>query len=113
MGFGLATTIGNGTEGPPDPITSTGNELDPSERWLYLTARAPECVVWDVTNNTAIWQSSPAEEDSQSKGQVLAPTSMGVGNFLNLWAAWRPFGPWDVSGQATLWWSVQTLVRTP
>lgn len=113
MAFGMVTTIGNGLETVPDPQTSTGNASDPSQRWLWWQVRAPTCVSWDSANNSAIWQSSPPEEESTTKGQVLAPSGMGSGNTLNLWLTWRPFGAWDASGQAILWFKTSTLVRSP
>lgn len=113
MALGMVTTIGNGLETPPSPLTATGNASDPSQRWLWWQVRAPTCVVWDAANNNAIWQSSPAEEESSTKGQVLAPSGMGVGNTLNLWITWEPPFAWDSSGQAVLWFKTSTLIRTP
>lgn len=113
MALGMVTTIGNGTEIPPDPLNSPFNVADPSQRWLWWQVRAPRCQSWDGVGNTAIWENTPAEEDSQTKGQVLAPSGMGTGNFLNLWITWRPLAAWDSSGQAILWWKTSTLVRSP
>jgi hypothetical protein len=111
--LGLVTTIGNGLESPPDPISAPNNAAPPSRRWIYWSARAPVIAAWDTANYTAIWTSSPAEEDSSTKGQVLAPTGMGTGNTLNLQMTWRSFATWDGSGQAVLWFACSVLVRTP
>lgn len=113
MTLGVCTTIGNGTETPPDPVTHGANVADPSQRWVYWSVRAPTCVSFDVAGNTAIWQSSPQEDDGDSKAQVLAPSGMGSGNTLNQWVTWQPTAAWDPSGQAILWWKIETLVRSP
>lgn len=113
MTLGACTTIGNGTETPPNPSSHGANVADPSQRWVYWSVRAPTCVVFDTTGNSAVWQSSPPDGDPSSKAQVLAPSGMGVGNTLNLWVTWQAFNAWDPSGQAIVWWSVETLVRSP
>lgn len=113
MAFGLVTTIGNGTESPPNPLTSPGNASPPSQRFMWWAVRAPVVVAWDSANPTVIWQSSLPEEEGDSQGQVLAPSGMGTGNTLNLWATWAPFAAWDATGTAILWYRVSTLVRTP
>lgn len=111
--FGAVTTIGNGTETPPDALAAPGNASPPSRRWLIWDVRAPQVAAWDSSGGTVLWVASPPISEGTSEGQVLAPSGMGVGNTLNLWLSWSTFGGWDASGQAVLWFSVQTLVRSP
>lgn len=111
--FGYVTTVGNGSETPPHPVTHSGDGASVWLRWLYWSARAPTITAWDATGGTVGWASAPAEEPGDSKGQILAPGGMGVGNSLNLWATWAPFAAWDVSGAAQIWTAASVLVRTP
>lgn len=113
MALGMVTTVGNTLETVPDPTTATGNASPPTQRWLWWQVRAATCVSWDSANNSAIWQSTPAEEPSSTEGQVVAPSGMGTGNTLNVWITWRPLAAWDSSGQAVLWVKTSTLIRTP
>lgn len=113
MTMGLVTTVGNGTEAVPHPISQSTDQAPPTQRWLYWSTRAPVCVSFDPSASSAVWQSTGPEEESSSKGQVLAPSNMGAGNTLNLWWTWVPVGSWDVSGLAQLWWTISILFRTP
>lgn len=111
--LGMVTKIGNGSESPPDPLAAPGNANPPAERWLYWSARAPVVANWDATASVVAWRSSEPDVQGQTEAQVLAPSGMGVGNFLDYWMTWNTEAPWDSSGQAVLWCAVQALVRTP
>lgn len=110
---GICTTIGNGTEPKPDPIDFPNDEAPPSERWIWHERRWPQVVAWDAAGATVIWQSSPPQEVVDTKGQVLAPGTMGAGNTLNCWFVARCAENWDTSGAANLFGFANVLTRTP
>lgn len=112
MVFGIVTTVGNGSETPPDPIIQSGDQVPPTQRWLWVEQRVPTVAAWDAAASTIVWQSSPAQEAVDSHGQVLAPGNMGVGNTLNVWATWRSQQGWDASGAAKLWFYANLLTKT-
>jgi hypothetical protein len=111
--FGVVTTIGNGTETPPDALAAPNNAAPPSRRWLIWDVRAPTIAAWDSGGQTVAWTASPPISEGTTEAQVLAPSGMGTGNTLNAWMSWSTFGGWDGSGQAVLWFSSQVLVRSP
>ncbi len=113
MTLGLVTTIGNGSETPPNPITQSGDISPPAQRWLWWEQRVPSVAAWDAANTVALWQSSPPQEPVDAHGMVSAPGSMGAGNTLDVWAVFQGKYAWDASGSAELWMYFNLLVRSP
>lgn len=111
--FGLVTTVGNGSETVPHPVSASGDQAPPTQRWLYWSVRVPRVCNYDAPGETVAWTSTTPEEEGSTKGQVLAPSTMGTGNTLNLWATWVPVAAWDVTGLAMVWWAASVLVRVP
>jgi hypothetical protein len=102
MVMGLVTTVGNGSETPPNARTQAGNQAPPTQRWIFWEARAPKIAAYDSVGGVALWQDSGDQEPVQSKGMVSAAT-VPSGDTLNLWASWAASTAWDASGSVNLW----------
>lgn len=100
--MGLCTTVGNGSETPPNARTAAGNQSPPLERWVYWEGRAPRISAYDSAGTLVLWADSGGQEPVESHGQVSAAAVPG-GDTLNLWASWAPGTAWDASGTASLW----------
>ena len=100
--MGLVTTIGDGTETPPNARTGSSNADPPSERWIFWEGRAPRLATLDATAGLAIWQDSGSQEPVQSKGMVSAKT-IPAGNTLQLWASWAAGSAWPADGSVQVW----------
>jgi hypothetical protein len=87
VSFGLCTTIGDGTETPPNARTASGDVAPPTQRWIYWETRAPVLQQVSAKSGVAIWRDSGSTEPTETKGQVKA-TSLPAGDTLNLWASW-------------------------
>lgn len=107
--FGLATTIGNGSETPPDPRTQSGDVAPPTQRWIYWETRAPIVTALSADAGIATWRDSGSTEPTDTKAQVLAQGLPG-GDTLNLWAIWRPALGWDPAGSFALSLGISMLV---
>lgn len=110
--FGLCTTIGDGTETPPNPLTHGADVDPPTQRWIYWEARAPVVTAIDNGAGVTTWRDSGATEETDVKVQVLA-TGLPPGDTLNLWAVWAAPAGWDASGTAALWLSMSNLTYAP
>lgn len=100
--MGICTTVGNGTESPPNARTAAGNQSPPAERWVYWEGRAPRIAAYDSAGSLVLWADSGGQEPVESHGQVSA-AAVPAGDTLNIWASWAPGSAWDASGTATLW----------
>lgn len=109
---GIVTTIGPGTETPPDPVTESGNQDPPAQRWLWWETRFPLVTVWDATNEIAVWKGTEPQHPIHGEGMVLAPT-MSEGDTLNVWFTWRSHDDWDDTGLMALWLATVVGVRSP
>lgn len=110
---GIVTTIGNGTETPPHPITTPGDVAPPTQRWLWWEARQPVAVSIDQAAGTVSWRDSGPQEIPDIQTQVLA-TGIPGGDTLNVWFSWQSFdGAWDSSGQMEIWVATSILYTTP
>lgn len=109
--FGICTTIGDGTETPPNPLV-TANDVDPpTQRWLYWEPRAPVPRIISDAANVIAWTDGPINEETDIRSQVLA-TGLPAGDTLNLWASWGAPNPWDASGNAHVWAGASVLYKT-
>lgn len=109
MVFGLVTTVGNGTEIPPDPFTAPNDADPPTQRYLYWEARAPVITAVDSAGGIVAWRDSGSTEETSTRGQVLA-TGLPAGDSLNLWAVLGSAYDWDPSGSATIWYAYSLLI---
>ena len=109
MTLGFVTTIGDGTETPPNPRTASGDAAPPTERWVYWESRAPVATAVDVAGNLVTWRDSGSTEETSTRGQVLA-TGLGSSPFLNVWVCTAAPYVWDPSGSAIIWYSWSMLV---
>lgn len=111
---GLVTTIGNGSETPPNPATASGDAAPPTQRWLWWEIRQPVVTAVDHAAGVTTWRDSGPQEIPDVKTQVLA-TGIPAGDTLNLWFRWQstPFIAWDPSGSATVWVGSSVLYTTP
>jgi hypothetical protein len=100
--MGLCTTVGNGSETPPNARTNSSNQSPPTQRWIYWEARAPRIAAYDSAGMLVLWQDTGTQEPAKTEGQVSAK-SVPAGDTLNLWASWAAAGAWDASGTANLW----------
>lgn len=111
---GICTTIGNGSETPPNPAVSSGDAAPPTQRWLWWEIRQPIPTAVDHAAGMITWRDSGAQEVPDIKTQVLA-TGVPSGDTLNLWFRWQstPFTPWDPSGSAKVWIGSSVLYSSP
>lgn len=110
---GLCTTIGNGTEVPPHPITTSGDVAPPTQRWLWWEARQPRVAAIDHAAGVISWNDSGPQEIPDVQVGVLA-TGIPGGDSLNLWFSWQSTnGAWEASGQQRIWVATSTLYVTP
>jgi hypothetical protein len=100
--MGLCTTVGTGSETPPNARTASSDEDPPTERWVYWEGRAPRLGAYNDTAELAFWQDSGAQEPVDTKGMVSAKT-IPDGDTLNLWASWAAASAWDDTGNVNLW----------
>lgn len=87
VSFGLVTTIGDGTETPPNAMLAPNDADPPTERWVYWETRAPRLHQVSAESGVMVWHDSGSTEYTDSKGQVKA-VSIPDGDTLNLWASW-------------------------
>lgn len=109
--FGLVTTIGNGSETPPNARSGSGDVSPPTERWIYWETRAP--VISAISHDAGVvaWRDAGSTEQTDTKGQVLA-TGLPGGDTLNLWASWASVSSWDSSGSFNLWFGISMLTKS-
>ena len=100
--FGLVTTVGNGTEVPPNPRTSPDNASPPTERWLWWEGRAPQVETYSDSADAVWYRDTPLGEPTNVQSMVSAAGIPG-GDTLNVWASWAPGSGWDSSGGALVW----------
>lgn len=100
--LGLVTTVGNGTETPPNPRTAPGNAAPPTERWLWWEPRAPQLLTYSDTADAVWYRDTPLGEPTVMQAMVSA-AGIPAGDTLNVWASWAPGSSWDSSGGALLW----------
>lgn len=110
---GIVSTIGNGTETVPAPITTPGDVAPPTQRWLWWEGRQPVCHSTDAYGNVAAWRDGGGQDVTDAQTQILA-TGIPAGQFLNLWFSWQSFnGAWDASGQQRLYQWSSVLYHVP
>jgi hypothetical protein len=112
VSFGLVTTIGNGSETPPNPRTDGSPDVDPpTQRWIYWETVAPVLEVINEAAGVMVFRGAASTEWTQTKGQVLA-TGLPAGDSLNLWASWdAPFDWAAASGGNVLVWHSCSILR--
>lgn len=108
----LCTTIGNGSETPPNPITTSADVLPPTQRFIWWESRTAVVTAIDKGSNIISWRDSGNQEIVDSKVNVLA-TGIPAGDTLNLWASWGTGGGWDASGNVAFWLGTAVLYDTP
>jgi hypothetical protein len=107
--FGLVTTVGNGSETPPNPQTQGGNADPPTKRWIYWETRAPVVSAINEGAGVITWRDSGATEPTQTKGQVLAQ-DIPAGDSLNLFSSWASAFDWgSIPANVQLWHSISIL----
>lgn len=109
--FGLVTTVGNGTETPPNPRTASGDAAPPTQRWLWWEGRAPRVLTYSDSADVVFFGDSIKSEESDAKGMVKA-AGIPAGDTLNLWASWAAGSAWDSTGVAEVWFSASVLIRS-
>lgn len=111
---GICSTIGNGSETPPNPAVASGDAAPPTQRWLWWEIRQPIPIAVDHAAGMITWRDSGAQEIPDVKTPVLA-TGIPLGDTLNLWFRWQstPFVAWDPSGSANVWIGSSVLYHTP
>jgi hypothetical protein len=109
--FGLVTTVGNGSEIPPDPRTAAGDADPPTQRWIYWETRGIYMSAMSGSKGVVAWRDTGSTEESQTKGQVLA-TGLPSGDTLNLFGVFSAPYPWPSDGNALVWCAVSMLTKT-
>ena len=100
--FGLVTTVGDGSESVPNPMSDPGNADPPTQRWLWWEGRQPQIMAYSDSADAVWYRDTPLGEPTDMQAMVSAK-SIGAGEFVNVWASWAPFYDWDASGNAELW----------
>jgi hypothetical protein len=108
--MGLCTTVGNGTETPPDPRTTPGDVAPPTQRWLWWEGRGLIPTAIDRSSGVVTWADTGPSEPCDAKGQVAASGLPG-GDTLNLWASWAQAYAWDAAGNADVWIGASILIN--
>lgn len=106
--LGLVTTIGNGSETPPNALTASGDAAPPTRRWLWWETRQPVISAIDYAAGVIAWRDSGPQESVDVRSQVLA-TGIPAGETLNLWGSFATSYDWDSSGAVTIWLSTSVL----
>lgn len=109
MTLGFVTTIGDGTETPPNPRSESNDADPPTQRWVYWETRAPVATAVDVAGGLVTWKDSGSTEETSTRGQVLA-TGLPSGDFLNVWVVTAAPYTWDPSGSAVIWYAWSMLL---
>lgn len=111
--MGLVTTIGNGGEAVPTPVSTPNDVAPPTQRWLWWEPRQPVATAVDHAAGVITWRDSGVQEIPDVKVNVLA-TGIPAGDTLNLWASWQAeTSSWDPSGAADVWVGTSVLYHTP
>lgn len=110
MSFGLATTVGNGSEARPNARTQSADQAPPTQRWIYWETRQPVITAIDNAAGVVSWRDSGATESSDTKGQVLA-AGIPAGDSLNLSSCWAPTAAFDSSVNGVIWVSLSILKK--
>lgn len=108
--MGIVTTVGNGSETPPNARTASGDVAPPTQRWVYWEGRGPRLADVDSTAELAFWQDSGAQELVDTKGMVSGK-SIPSGDTLNVWASWAAAAAWDSTGNVNLWFYASLLYQ--
>jgi hypothetical protein len=109
--FGLVTTVGDGSETPPNARTQAADQHPPTQRWIYWETRAPRPIAIDAASGVVLWGDAGSSEPTETKGQVLAQ-GLSAGQSLNLWATWAAPFAWDPTGSVQVWLGCSTLTKT-
>lgn len=112
MSFGLVTTVGDGTETPPNARTQSNDQSPPTQRWIYWETRQVQPVVVNPDAGVITWRDTGSTEPTETRGQVLF-TGFAPGPTLNLWASWAAPFAWDPSGEAQVWFGASVLYKVP
>lgn len=108
----LVTTIGNGSETPPNPATTPADVDPPTQRFLWYESRTAVVTAIDNDAGLITYRDSGPQEIVDTRAQVLA-TGIPAGDTLNLWASWGTGGTWDASGNMAFWLATAVLYSTP
>lgn len=109
--FGICTTIGDGTETPPNPRLAPDDAAPPTQRWVYWETRAPVVTALDGQAGIVTWRDSGSTEETSTRGQVLA-TGLSGSDHLNVWITTATAYTWDPSGSAIIWYAWSMLVSS-
>lgn len=108
--FGLATTIGNGTEARPNARSGSADVAPPTQRWIFWETRAPVVSSIDNAAGVITYRDSGNGEETQTKGQVLA-TGLPAGDTLNLSSIWASASTFDPTINTLIWCSLSILKK--
>lgn len=109
--WGLVTTVGDGTETPPDPNTAPFDAAPPTQRWLWWETRQPSVAAIDSAAGVIAWRDSGPQDRQDARGQVLA-TGLPPGDTLNLWASWSGQYGLPTEANLSIWTFASILSKT-
>ena len=111
---GIVTTVGDGSEAVPNPVTTPVDVAPPTQRWLWWETRVPVPIAVDHAAGLITWRDSGPQEVPDVGVNVLA-TGIPPGDFLNVWFSWASVlaTDWDPSGSVDVWASTSILSTTP
>lgn len=111
VNWGLVTTVGNGSETPPNPNTASGDAAPPTQRWLWWETRQPVPIAIDEAADVISWRDSGNQSPNDARGQVLA-ASIPAGDTLNVWASWSGQYGLPDDTNVVVWMGASMLVKT-
>lgn len=111
VNWGLVTTIGNGSETPPNPNTASGDAAPPTQRWLWWETRQPIPTAIDEAANVISWRDGGVQSPNDARGAVLA-AGIPAGDTLNLWASWSGQYGLPDDTNVVVWMGASILVKT-
>ena len=107
--LGIVTTVGTGSETPPNARSASGDADPPTQRWTYWETRSFKPTAISADLGVITWTDTGATEPTDTRGQVLAQ-DIPDGQYLNIWASWASAYAWDPSGSAVLWGAASILI---
>jgi hypothetical protein len=113
MFAGIVTTIGNGSEVPPSPLSTPDDVAPPTQRWLWWEIRQPVAQSLDSYGDLVSWRDNGPQETTDVQVNVKA-TGIPGGDTLNVWFSYAgTFGNWDAAGNVQIYYWASVLHQTP
>lgn len=107
---GLVTTIGDGSETPPNARSAPNDAAPPTKRWIFWETRQMIPSAVDAAAGVVTWRDSGSTEPTDTKGAVFA-TGVPALQTLNLWFTWAANSSWPSDGAVSIWGGFSVLIK--